>query len=155
MRALLCLLCLSTACGWGQPAAEPAPELKVRCRPADAPATPAATPWTVGQPADAGWNVTAIDDGHSEFVRLQLQKGDETTGLEIAYVTGETSDWSTSHYRLMPAPGEEPPTDLLEATMVRLRALEQSHGGAPVAAEATADIYAGLPPCAPPDPTEP
>jgi hypothetical protein len=69
----------------------------------------------------AGWKVSAIQH-HPEFVRYWFRgNSGEQTGIEIAPSPGLGIAWSTSQYRLMPAPGEHPPLPLLQAAYEALR----------------------------------
>ena len=70
------------------------------------------------------------------------------TKVEIKLQDAEPDDWSTRHYRLMPAPDQTPPEPLLLEVMAKLREVEASSGGAPIAATAK-DPWAGKPPCEP------
>ena len=141
------VVALLVACSSAPPVQE-VPELLLRCRPASAPPTAsAAAPWTVGGASVDGWLVTEIQAGHGEFARIFLEKEGVATGLEVAYVEGEAGEWSTENYRLMPAPGFEPPEALLTGSMAVLKAYQSEHGGRPFTTSAVEDPYAGLPPC--------
>ena len=73
----------------------------------------------------AGWAFER-EERHPEYVRYYFRSGDATTGVEIQAseeaAASNTSPWTTGRHRLMPAPSEQPPRDLLVALMDRLRA---------------------------------
>lgn len=149
------LLAFGTGCGWLSGTTDPAlvPESTAT---ADAPACRPATtskrgpaPWKVGDTL-ASWEVTAVDDSHLEFARFTLTQGESKTVLEVAFHDGEAGDWTTERTRLMPAPGEEPPQDVLQAAIAHLRTFDAAHASDPAYVQRTEgqhDPYAGLPPC--------
>jgi len=113
------LLLLLFACG----TSEPTP--KADNEPVSAPSCLAApgkaTPFDVGSEV-AGWTVSTADRENPEFARFHWSKGEEVTGVEVRFGTGQVSDWSTASYRLMPAPEQQPPQELMKGMMTRLQA---------------------------------
>ncbi|MGM0578484.1 MAG: hypothetical protein ACQEXJ_22360 [Myxococcota bacterium] len=61
---------------------------------------------------------------HSEFLRLVFTDGQRTAAVEIAAHDGPSGPWQTTHYRVQPAPGSDPPRRLLEAVMTGVRRLD-------------------------------
>jgi hypothetical protein len=145
LRTSVLALALS---GCGLFAPEPVDDvapIPVDCRPAGAAATSVA-PWPVGSTTASGWKVTTVEDEHPEFTRIGFEKDGVATKIEIKLQDAEPDDWSTRHYKLMPAPGETPPEPLLLEVMSTLKQVDQASGGAPIAAEPK-DPWAGKPPC--------
>jgi hypothetical protein len=158
------LLATLLGCGWlAQPqqlpteegSEDPAANMP-KCRPAGALAKRVDPPWSKGMSTGAGYQVTHVtfqettDPGHSpEYVRVGFKKGAVETALEIAYNAGEPSDWSTANYRLMPAPEQEPPQDLLDEAIGTLRKWDTANPKARFVQkrEGLIDPYEGLPPC--------
>lgn len=132
----------------GEGSSDPA-ALRPKCRPASAVTKRGDAPWTKGDTI-AGWSVTDANKDNLEFVRYTLTKGDETTGIEVAFHEGPPDDWATASYRLMPNPtvDAKPPRELLDAAMARLREW-QDVGGTPFAMRRSGveDPYEGLPLC--------
>lgn len=71
----------------------------------------------------AGWTVDTTET-HDEYVRVWFVRDGERTGVELGRNRGAPDDWSTEVARLMPAPGEEPPIELLQAAMGTVRTWE-------------------------------
>lgn len=120
-----------------------------KCRPDGTAPVLGKSPWTVGLVTQTGWTVSKLENDNPEFIRIFLTKGSQTTGLEVKYHADAPDDWSTENYRLMPAPDENPPQDLLLETMATLRTWQTTHDGEPfvIKREGVADPYAGLPLC--------
>jgi len=69
------------------------------------------------------WKVTGIDE-HPEFIRYTFEKDDQATTIEITYKR-QDSDWSTKYYKVQPAPGQDPPIELLQAVKEGILSFEQ------------------------------
>lgn len=121
------------------------------CRPAGTEPTRGEVPFVVGSEAVPGWSVTAVDTTNLEFIRVTVAKDGVTAELEIAYNEAGPGDWSTRDYRLMPAPEQEPPEELLVAMMARLKTHQADQSGEAFVKKraGVADPYDGLPPCEP------
>lgn len=150
-------LAAGTGCGWlfgsdeaaiyVDPAAEVADD-GPKCRPAELDARGEA-PYKVGDTTPSGWTVTAIEAEHEEYVRVALEKEGAATKLEFAFNADGAGDWATDKYRLMPAPEAEPPPELLQDAITRLREHAAAETGPPFVrrTEGIADPFEGLPPC--------
>lgn len=166
LLSLCGLLGASSACGWfagappttSPPATEDPAALRPTCRPAEAVVKRGELPWTTGMTTGAGWQVAAItpqevtDPGHwPEYTRVSFKKDAVETAVEIAYNDAGPGDWSTQSYRLMPAPDQTPPDDLLQDVIATLRTWDAAHADAPFVGKraGVTDPYEGLPPCAP------
>lgn len=159
LSLIVLTLASSAACGWFASSGDEvylSPEEvegagRPTCRPKDADpkAKVGTAPWSVGDATPGGWTVTAVDADHPEFVRVTFDKEGTASTLEIAYSDGTVGDWSTAHHKLMPAPSEEPPADLLDEAMAQLRAYDASADAKPFVqrVEGVEDPYDGLPPC--------
>ncbi|MBW2458044.1 MAG: glycosyltransferase family 39 protein [Deltaproteobacteria bacterium] len=73
----------------------------------------------------AGWRLNRVER-HPEYVRYFFSSGEVTTGLEVGATPEQSGPWTTRRHRLMPAPGQEPPTELLTAVMDRLRQYDET-----------------------------
>lgn len=154
-------LLLLVGCGWfasstpvpgTDPSADPSALLPT-CRPANAPeggGPRGEPPWKAGQALASGWSVSAVETDNAEYIRVVFTRGADTTKIEVAYNEGGPGDWATARYRLMPAPDQTPPEDLLQEAMTTLRAADAGSGPPFVIKRVgVVDPYAGLPPCAP------
>ena len=139
------LLAFSAGCGLFS-VVDTAPEAK--CRPATLDKRGDFL-WAPGHTTAQGWKVTTVDDSHIEFIRIGFEKGGTTTTLEVAFNEDGPGDWATEKYRLMPAPGETPPEDLLLDAIGELRAhAKNPEDDAFVRrSEGLDGRYEGLPPC--------
>lgn len=168
IAAVAALLATVTACGWlARPPSktnnqakpgddvDPASVLP-KCRPASANVKRGDPPWTKGMTTPAGWTVVNVTFQETkspshwpEFARVSFSKDGVETGVEVAYSDSGPGDWSTASYRLMPAPEQEPPQDLLMECIKTLRDWDAKHAATPFVKRrvGTGDIYAGLPPC--------
>jgi hypothetical protein len=145
LRPSTLLLLLLPGCGlFSSDPVDTAP-IPVDCRPVGAAAT-SVTPWPLGSTTPSGWKATAIEDEHPEFTRIAFEKEGVTTKVEIKLQDAEPDEWSTRHYRLMPAPDATPPEPLLLDLIAKLREVDAASGGAPIAGTAK-DPWAGKPPC--------
>lgn len=157
--ALLALaLAAGTACGWltgsddaavyVDPAAAEGAASGPKCRPPELDARGPA-PYAVGDTTPSGWTVTALEAEHEEYVRISLEKDGTATKIEYAFNPDGAGDWATDHYKLMPAPEAEPPPELLQDAIARLREHAAAETGPPFVkrTEGIADPYEGLPPC--------
>lgn len=91
--------------------------------PADA-AMPGPVPWSMGQVIGEGWTVSAVKR-HPEFLRLTITQGETRSQLEI--VPSRPGDpWSTTHYRVQPAPGGTAAPAPLKVVLSALKRWEQS-----------------------------
>jgi hypothetical protein len=120
-----------------------------KCRPPEAEVKRGPMPFKASEATAGGWTVQSIDDENLEFIRVAFSKDAIETMVEIAYNQGEASDWSTTSYRLMPAPDHEPPPDLLQEVMATLKTWQAAHEDDPFVKkrEGIVDPYDGLPPC--------
>ncbi|RJO65398.1 MAG: hypothetical protein C4523_16190 [Myxococcales bacterium] len=91
--------------------------------PSGDPAAAAPLPWKEGDRLAEQWTIVRIAR-HPEFLRLTLRSGEAETGLEIGVNDRGEGEWNTRHYRLSPAPGQEPPPPLLSAMMEELRRVD-------------------------------
>lgn len=152
-------LLLFTACSWfaaSEPAAtadatrpgqDPA-DLLPKCRPADAVETRGEVPFKVGASTPGGWTVTAVDVTNVEYIRVTFKKEATETSVEIAYNEAGEGDWATKDYKLMPAPAQTPPDDLLKEVIGQLREWQGKQTQPFVTKKAgIIDPYLGLPPC--------
>lgn len=156
LASVALLLAAAPACGWFASGdgtsmfVEPKPEdAGPTCRPKelDARGTP---PWKVGDTTPSGWKVSNVDTTNLEFIRVTFEKADQKSTLEVAFnADGTAGDWSTEKYRLMPAPDQTPPEELLNDAMAQLKAHAAAETGAPFVrrTEGVVDVYEGLPPC--------
>jgi hypothetical protein len=151
------------SCGWFAPAdptveksAPPAAlenqdpaALLPKCRPADAVVQRGEVPFKVGEATASGWAISEVNTENVEYIRIAYTKDGNSTMVEIAFNEGTEGDWSTAAYRLMPAPGHEPPPDLLQEVMGTLKSWQTSQSGTPfvVKKAGVVDPYDGLPPC--------
>lgn len=161
----LLLLTSLPACGWfasPDPTAEqsaapveqenqdPAANMP-KCRPTDAVEQRGEIPFKQGEATPSGWAVSQVNAENFEYIRVSYTKAGTETIVEIAFNEGVEGDWATSDYRLMPAPGNEPPAELLTDIMASLRAWQTTHDDTPfvVKKAGVLDPYVGLPPCGP------
>ena len=70
-----------------------------------------------------GWRIER-SERHPEFIRLWLSREGKRTGIEITYARNQDR-WSSEHYLVQPAPGEQPPRQLLESVLERLRRIDR------------------------------
>lgn len=148
---------LLVGCGWfasatPTPATDAGADLAAllpRCRPPNATPARGEVPWKAGQTTASGWTVSAVEADNEEYVRVGFTKGAENTKIEVAYNEAGVGDWSTTRYRLMPAPDQTPPEELLNEAMATLKAADGA--GAPFVTKKVGviDPYAGLPDCGP------
>jgi hypothetical protein len=78
-----------------------------------------------------GWTVTDRVV-HQEFLRLTLRRGERAAGVEVADSRGGTGPWTTTFYRVQPAPGADAPEELLRSVLAALRAAEAAPGHVPL-----------------------
>lgn len=159
---------LFTACGWfagsqtptatggtdpaasGELASEDPADKLPKCKPTDLKESRGTPPWKVGDKTPGGWSVTAVDTANVEYIRVTFQKDAGAHTVEIAFNEGGEGDWSTKDYRLMPAPDQTPPEDLLNEAIAHLRSWQSSQTEPFVKKKAGIDDpYADLPPCGP------
>ncbi len=73
----------------------------------------------------AGWRLERVQQ-HPEYVRYFFTSGEVTTALEVGASEDEPGPWTTDRHRLMPAPDQAPPPELLSAVMERLRHYDET-----------------------------
>lgn len=76
-----------------------------------------------GDVVGEGWRIESFER-QPEFIRLWLSRGERRTGIEITYSRGD-SPWSSKHYLVQPAPGEQPSRKLLDAVLERVRQIDR------------------------------
>jgi len=85
-------------------------------------------PWRTGDPVLSPWRVAAVEH-QPEFVRVRLEGGGQTTGIELVGRGDDPCEWATLFLRVQPAPGQSPPDPLLRAVRDGLRAWEAGPAG--------------------------
>gem|GEM_PF-3077763 len=92
------------------------------------PSTSLAVPFAEGAPLADGWRVASIER-HGEYARLHCASPAQgQTVVEIARGDGSPGEWSTGRLRVQPAPGAEPPEELLRAVVQALRDADAETG---------------------------
>jgi hypothetical protein len=87
-------------------------------------AIPGPVPWSTGQVIGEGWTVSTLKR-HPEFLRLTVTRAEVQSQLEV--VPSQADDpWSTTHYRVQPAPGGSAAVEPLKVVLQALRDWEQT-----------------------------